>query len=58
MTTPTYQHAVEWIAFNDDPDEMRVSRVAGYTTTKLVADIFGVSEHKVARDVVTVRKAG
>jgi hypothetical protein len=56
MRRPTYRDGVEWVAFNDEPGDLAVEDVAGYLSTILVADLFGVDRRKVAADVVLVRK--
>lgn len=52
-----YLYAVRWITENDnsgngDSEE----EIAGYVTTCLVADLFGVDNAQVAADVVTERR--
>lgn len=58
MKRASYRHAVAWIAENDDAgsaDAVLVEHVASYISTLLVADIFGLDEYRVARDVVRRR---
>lgn len=56
-TRPSLQRAVEWIALNDNPaDHEDVDAVAGYISTILVADLFGIEAEKVARKVVAYRE--
>lgn len=55
---PSYTHAVEWIAFNDDwgsADAQDPRLVAQMITVIFVADIFHFPIEKVAADVVHVR---
>lgn len=54
-----YRFAVEWIALNDEsggPEALDVEFVQSYITTGLVADLFGVTQERVAKDVVRYRK--
>lgn len=61
VTRPSLRAAVEWIALNDNaaddgaanPDAER--NVAGYVSTLLVADLFGVTAERVAFAVMRVR---
>lgn len=48
MKRASYKEAVEWIVFNDPPDD-NISK--GHISVCLVADIFGVSVQKVLKDV-------
>lgn len=55
----SYRKGVEWIALNDDPaagDAQEVEAVAGYISTMLLADLFGVSSEDVAKDIIRYRK--
>ena len=56
MRNPKYVEAIDWIANEDNPgDEQSLEVVAGYMSVGLVADLFGVPSHVVARDVVDRR---
>lgn len=60
MIRASYRHAVDWIAVNDsagDDDALDEGAVQYYVTALLVADIFGVEESKVGRDIVKARLA-
>jgi hypothetical protein len=57
MKRASYREAVEWIALNDsagddDPPEI----LSGLVTVCLIADLFGESTERVARDVIRVRR--
>jgi hypothetical protein len=59
MKRASYREGVAWIAENDDPgssDATNLEAVAGYISTSLLADLFGVGRLKVASDVVKYRK--
>ena len=56
MKRASYREAVEWIAWNDEPDEREVDVVIGYASVVLIADIFRVEHRKVAEDVVRKRE--
>lgn len=51
----SYRHGVEWIALNDEPEEMDVDEVACLVSTCLLADLFGKEERVVAADVIRKR---
>jgi len=51
-----YEYAVNWIAWNDEPEEEHAEQVESFTTVALLADTFQVPWRKVAEDVVKVRK--
>jgi hypothetical protein len=55
MKRASYREAVAWIAQNDEPEDGDADNVAGYISTTLVADIFGVDQERVGRDVVRYR---
>jgi hypothetical protein len=58
MNRANYRDAISWIAYNDDaggPDALNFEKVHGYTSVCLIADLFGVEQERVARDVVRYR---
>lgn len=58
MRRASYREAIAWIASNDgDGDDCRLDeREVGYLVTScLVADVFGVPNERVGRDVVRER---
>jgi hypothetical protein len=58
MKRASYRDAISWIACNDDADGSDVlnfETVHGYTSVGLIADLFGVEQERVARDVVRYR---
>jgi hypothetical protein len=57
MKQPTYREAVEYLALNVDVNESKARRIATLLTTVLVADLWGVSPARVARDIVQLRRA-
>lgn len=59
MKRASYKEAIAWIALNDDAageEAFDIESVKGYVTTCLVADIFGVDQNKVGKDIVKYRK--
>lgn len=53
---PTYRAAIEWIAINDSPGDAEPEEaLRGYLTVALVADLFGLSCERVAKDVAALR---
>lgn len=51
----SYPAGVDWIAFNDEPEDIDVDNVAGYISTSLLAELFGKDAAKVAADIVQRR---
>lgn len=56
MKRPSYKFAIQWIEDNDDCTGDGPEDLQGYLTVALVADLFGVGQEKVARDVINRRK--
>ena len=58
MKRASYREAVAWIALNDSAgeDELDPKAVSELVSSALVADIFGVTEAKVAEDVIRYRR--
>lgn len=56
MRHASYRRGVEWIALNDEAGSSDAEDVAGYISTLLLADLFGVEPERVARDVVRYRE--
>lgn len=52
-----YNHAVRWIAYNDNDAEMDLSAIEEYVTVALVADVFGVAVSQIARAVYQLRRS-
>ncbi len=52
----SYRKGVEWIAWNDEPEDLDAEVVAEYVSTGLLADLFGKDVDEVARAVVRKRK--
>lgn len=53
----SYRFGVEWIALNDNAGNGDSAEdVAGYISTALLADLFGVDTSKVAADIMRVRE--
>lgn len=48
MKRPGYKEAIEWILYNDCPDD---EQSLGHITSCLVADLFGVPVEKVLKDI-------
>ena len=59
MKRPSYKEAIAWIALNDAPgddDALDIEATKCYVTSVLIADIFGVDDEKVGKDIVLFRK--
>ncbi len=50
-----YRKGVEWIALNDEPEDLDPESVAGYISTSLLADLFGKDPLVVAQTIVATR---
>jgi hypothetical protein len=55
MKRASYRHAVEVIALNDEPCELSADVMAGFASVMIIAEIFGIDQERVARDVVRLR---
>lgn len=51
----SYRQTVAWIALNDEPTERDRESIAGYISTCLAADIFGVTTEAMAFDIYMYR---
>ena len=56
MKRASYRVGVYWIAINDEPLDGDPASVAGYISTLLLADLFGVDPQRVAKDVLRQRQ--
>lgn len=56
MKRASYRDGIDFIAMNDEADELDEEVVAGLATVLLVSELFGVERDRVARDVVRYRK--
>lgn len=57
MKRASYREGIAWIANNDAPaDNENAKAVAGYISSCLLADLFGVEAIKVGRAVVRLRR--
>lgn len=52
----SYRAGVRWIADNDEPTIMDPEVVAYFTTTLLLADLFGKEPKEVGRAIVRIRQ--
>lgn len=60
MKRASYRDAIDWVAQMDSPADdgsLDPEEVQGLVSSLLVADIFGVPNEKVGRDVVRRRRA-
>jgi hypothetical protein len=58
MKRASYREAVAWIAFNDgngDTERLDEKHCAYLTSTCLIADLFGVPNERVGKDIVRYR---
>lgn len=51
----SYRQGVEWIALNDEPNDLDPENIAGYISTLLLADLFHKDPLDVARAIVRKR---
>lgn len=56
MKRASYRDAIDYIAWNDEPEELDAQEMFGMATVQLVSQIFDVPGEKVAEDVVRLRK--
>jgi hypothetical protein len=56
VTRASYRHGVAFIALNDEPTDRCVESVSYYTTSLLLAELFGVEPERVGKDVVRYRE--
>lgn len=56
MKRASYREGVEIIALNDEVAELDEEVVTGLASVMLLAELFGVEQARVARDVVRFRK--
>lgn len=52
----SYRKGVEWIAWNDEPEDLDPESIAGFISTTLLADLFGKEADVVAADIVRHRQ--
>jgi hypothetical protein len=55
MKRASYREGIEIIALNDDPTELEIKHVVGTVSVHLMANLFDVSQEKVALDVIRHR---
>lgn len=55
MKRASYRKGIEMIAMNDAPTVMDPKAIAYFTTSLLLADLFGVEPERVGRDVAKFR---
>ena len=48
--------ALQWIADNDEPEDMDEESVSGYISTMLIADCTGRTARDLARSIVNIRR--
>lgn len=56
MKRASYRDGVDFIAQNDEPDELDPSVMDGMASVVMLASIFGVDVNRVARDVIRLRE--
>jgi len=59
MKRASYREAIRWIAANDapgDPDALDPNATSHLVTSCLVADLFGLPDERVGRDIVRERE--
>ena len=57
MKRPGYREALRWIIFNDDTSWLTDEYGSLSVTAALVADLFGVSDERIIKDLKRVAKA-
>lgn len=56
MKRASYRDGIDFIAMNDEADELDEEVVGGLATVLMLSELFGVDRARVARDVVRYRK--
>lgn len=56
MKRASYREGIEIIALNDEPAELDAEFMTGMATVLLLAELFGVTQERVAKDVVRFRE--
>ena len=56
MKHASYRNGIDWIAFNDEPECDDPNEIAGFISSILLAELFGVTNERVAADVIRLRK--
>lgn len=57
MNRPSYKQALQWIADNDDTEWLRDEHGCLSVTAALVADLFGVSDERIKKDLLKKTEA-
>ena len=52
MKRPSYREAMQWIVLNDDTEWLTDEHGSLSVTAALVADLFGVSDERVIKDLL------
>lgn len=55
MKRPSYRDGIRWIARNDETAETDPAEIGRLISVCMLADLFGVTEERVAMDVVRER---
>lgn len=58
MKRPSYRFGVEWIAMNDDPEEIDPHLIRQQMSVALLADLFGKTQDEVAMAIYKLRTKG
>lgn len=56
MKRASYRNGIDFIAMNDNCDMVEEKELVGTGTVFLMAELFGVTQEKVAKDVINYRK--
>ena len=48
--------AADWIAWNDEPEELRAREVEGFISTQVAAHALGITARSLADRIVRMRK--
>jgi len=56
MKRASYREGIEIIALNDEPTILDVEEMIGFPSVMLLAELFGVTQEKVAGDIIKFRR--
>ena len=51
-----YLKGIEWIAFNDEPEEFDLEIISSMLTVVLLSEVFNISPEDIAQDILKYRK--
>lgn len=56
MNKVSLKRFVEWIALNDEPDELNVEAIQCSISVAMISDLFGVKSEVLAEKIIKIRE--